>query len=172
MKKQMKKTMPPKWTHLQFLEKLIHDFMGCESDFEMNNDNNADTSSTTATTRQGSVYSAIESIYSAIESIQRYFCNIAHDPGREECFKDKQAQQISKKRMESGYFNATFNGQFHPFVPAPGHNAFCQSCGYFASVENRKRSERCVICQVNLCWKCRLTWHGVGMGEVNRMLSE
>jgi hypothetical protein len=130
-------------------------------------DANADTSSATATTRQGSVYSAVE-------SIQRYFYDIADDPGSEEYFKHNPAQRISKKRMESGYFNARFSGQFHPHVPVPGHNGFCQSCKYFASVETRKRIERCVICicQVNLCWKCRLTWHGVGMEEVNRMLSE
>jgi hypothetical protein len=136
--KNKKKPLPPKWTHLQFLEELIHDFMGWESDFQMANDNNADSSSATATTRQGSVYSAVE-------STQRYFYDIADDPGREEYFKDNPAKRISKKRMESGYFNARFNGQFNPHVPVPGHNGFCQSCKYFASVETKKRTERCVI---------------------------
>jgi hypothetical protein len=164
--KKKKKSLPPKWTHLQFLEELIHDFMGWETKFEMANDNN-DTASAAASTRQGSVYSAVDDSVAS-----RYFYNIADDEGREEYFKSNQAQRISKKRMESGYFNSRFNGQFHPHIPVPGHNAFCQSCKYFTSVDNKKRIERCVICQVNLCWRCRLTWHGVGMEEVNKMLSQ
>jgi hypothetical protein len=44
-----KKSLPPKWTHLQFLEELIHDFMGWESKFKMANENN-DTASAAAST--------------------------------------------------------------------------------------------------------------------------
>jgi hypothetical protein len=69
--------------------------MGWESDFEMNNDNiNADTYSTAASTRQGFVYSAVD-------SVQRCFNNIADDAGREEYFKSNQAHRINKKRGQS-----------------------------------------------------------------------
>jgi hypothetical protein len=123
--------------------------MGWESDFQMANDNNADTSSATATTHQGSVYSAAK-------SIQRYFYDIADDPGREEYFKDNPAQRISKKRMESGNFNARSNGQFHPHVPVPGHNGFCQSCKYFDSVETQSELS---IHQQNKRYFSKLFWY-------------
>ena len=161
-RKKGKHGLPPKWTHLQFLQELIYDFLGWDGD-STKVDSGSD--SVTATTRRGSVYSSAD-------TSQCHFYNIADRESLKEYYAHNQARRIHRRLMEEGKFSSRFDGKFHPHIPTTSANANCQSCKYFLSVQNKKNIERCVVCGVNLCWQCRLTWHGVGLDEVNKMLSK
>lgn len=160
--------LPEKWTHLQFLQELIYDFLGWESDSKPSANDCADSSVAASSTRGGASYSGY-----SVASVQDEFYDISttHE-GREDWFSLNGSQRITKNRMDSNFFSKRHDGKFHPSIPTTSHNAYCQYCKYKSSKEYKKRIERCLICDVNLCWSCRLEWHGHDLGAVNRMLSK
>ena len=173
--KKKHKEMPTKWTHMQFLEELIHDFVGwAPVNVEAGNDSVA---TTTRTTRRGSSYSSVAS--------QEHFFDLTTEEGREDFFLLSAPISMTKKRMEDAYFSARFDGQFHPFLPVKQVEAYCQYCYYRFNNElneeekqvhkkmkkNRDGIQRCLTCRVNLFWECRNLWHGIPMEVVNSMVS-
>ena len=175
-KAKKRKGLPKKWTHADFLTELVYDFMGW---FEtMNPDDNDDTdnndeSVATGTTRRGSVFTSQTTNANARGS----FYDFSTDEGREEWFDFNKPDSITKQRMANGHFNKRWDGKMHPDLPTSSENAYCQYCRYrhthlMTAVEkqhtkqmfnNRARISRCLTCKVNLCWSCKLEWHGISL---------
>lgn len=179
--KKKKEKMPKKWDHMQFLQELIHDFVGWGAAAEVVDDDVTATSvseSTTATTRRGSSYSSIP-------AQPRHFFDLTTEEGREDFISLVKVSQINRNRMEGAFFSCRFDGNQHNSVPIRIRDAYCQYCRYkwsemseYDREHNRSMQktrgvdiERCLTCNVNLCWKCRMTWHGVSLDVVSSDVS-
>ena len=173
----------PKWTLLEFLEGLVYDMLGWDPTMinELANDDE-DESIATGTTRQGSTFSA----HSSNANDARSFYDFTIEEGREEWFAENKPTSMTKARMQNGYFNTRWDGKFHPDIPTTHPNAYCQYCRYryqhvFNAPEkkhtqhmfnNRARISRCLTCNVNLCWGCKLEWHGVHLEGLSKTMSD
>ena len=169
--------MCKKWSHLEFLQELVYDFMGWETDAKSSGN---DGSVSASTTRRGSSYSCQSQV-----SAQEWNYDLTTKQGREDWFSLNPPDNITKSRMRGTHFSCRMDGKFHPFIPAISETNYCQYCRYkYQHVltetqqaqnktmkANKSRIERCVTCKVNLCWSCRLEWHGQGLGELGRKLA-
>ena len=168
--------MPAKWDHMEFLQQLIHDFIGWDPIEVVNDD---DDTTTAAYTRQGSSYSSVQ-------SQPQHFFDLRTEEGREEYVALVKPSTITAKRMGVGaFFTCRFDGMFHPSIPVKQWNAYCQYCKYKynamcefeqqhnVSMRQNKgvNVERCITCNVNLCWQCRITWHNVSLERLNATVS-
>jgi hypothetical protein len=169
--------LPRKWTHLEFLLELIDDFFGCP---QTSIDGSVVTTSSSGRTRQGSTYSA-----AASANQNDTFYDLSTEDGRLDYFNLVKPTRMTKKGLNVNAFASRFDGKFHPELPNPSPEAYCQYCRYkFNNVwnddqkrknkklfQNRASIVRCLTCNVNLCWMCKNDWHGVGYGTMNTLVS-
>ena len=99
-------------------------------------------------------------------------------------FKINKSTQITQTRMESNYFKSRLDGKRHASLPTP--KSRCQYCRYqFTHVltdalrefyremyDNRDhgRCRRCLVCNVNLCSKCEMKFHGIRYDTLSKQL--
>ena len=178
--KKKNRPMPAKWDHMHFLQELISDFVGWKSYAAAAGDDNttAGDSSIAATTRRGSSYSSVPSHHQT-------FFDLTTEEGRQEFVELVRPTQVNKHRMGGAYFSCRLNGGEHHSMPVRQPNAYCQYCKYKwnemdecdkANNMDMKQNrgveiQRCLTCNVNLCWKCRITWHNVSLDALSADVS-
>ena len=185
-KAKKKGSMPKKWTHMEFLEGLVYDLLGWDPTMmdDAATDDNEESSITTGTTRRGSVFSMQSSNSNAndVEAFYDFTC----EEGRDEYFATNKPLNITKTRMNNGYFSKRWDGKYHPDLPTSLPSAYCQYCRYRYQhhhnalekkhtkwmFNNRARISRCLTCNVNLCWSCKLEWHGVKLEGLSKQMTK
>ena len=186
-KKKKLKMLPKKWSHMEFLEELINDFVGWVSSPTVEDTGNNSISAGSAVTCRGSAYSSVASSSRASQEqeVPQHLFDLTTEDGREEFFHFVAPMSLTKKRMDGAYFSCRFDGQFHPSLPVKQIEAYCQYCRYKFTYQmtererannpgmkkNRYGIQRCLTCRVNLCWECRNTWHGLQMSSLNAFVS-
>ena len=165
-------TMPKKWTHLEFLVELIYDFMGWT---DMTDNLVYDDESTQVNTRSRSRETSV----SLASTGAKY--NFGTDKGRLNYCTSVKTHSITLQRMNSNWFHERENGRFHPSIPNSYEAAYCQYCRFKYlhklperskerhkwMVNHRNKIQRCLVCNVNLCWDCFNKWHGFGNAAMN-----
>ena len=125
-KKSKRPGLPPKWTHAEFLEELVYDFLlpgQTKKHVDLLRDiDNTSLAASVRTTRSFSMYGSV-----------RQSGEEEHDlscvEGRKAFFKKRKASHITKERMDGAYFSERLDGQRHAWVHAlESHH--CQYCYY------------------------------------------
>jgi hypothetical protein len=114
--------LPRKWTHLEFLLELIDDFFGCP---QTSTDRSVVTTASSSRTRHGSTYSSADSA-----NQNDTFYDLSTEAGRLDYFNLVKPTSMTKKRIECNTFASRFDGKFHPELPNPSPEAYCQYCRY------------------------------------------
>ena len=171
-KKAKRPGLPPKWTHAEFLEELVYDFLlpgQTQKHVDLLRDiDNASFASSVRTTRSFSMYGSMPQ-----PAEEQY--NFRCIDGRKAFFNKRKACHITKDRMDGAYFAQRLDGQRHGWVHAlkKHHCQYCyfvwanecdaeQKNGAFKwKKQNKDKIIRCLVCNVNLCFECDHTFHGV-----------
>ncbi len=157
--------LPPKWTHAQFLEELVYDFVfpGCSRTKSW-----ADTASTRSSVCSFSVF------YCDGDGEDVY--DLQSSGGRKDYCKKIKPTKIIKKALEREKFIHRLDGMRHNSIQArkTGH---CQYCyyqymndvpesnreDYPELKQNRQGIRQCLECNVNLCSQCDNIFHGTDL---------
>ena len=113
-----------KWSHLEFLEQLVYDFMGWEDDSKPSANDN--TSVSASTTCRGASYSG----FLVDTDSAGWSYDLSTDKGRKDWFTLNVPDNITKGRMDGNHFSCRWDGKFHPSLPVVSPNSYCQYCRY------------------------------------------
>ena len=170
-KKSKRPGLPPKWTHAEFLEELVYDFLlpgQTKKHVDLLRD--IDNSSLAASVRTTHSFSMYGSARQSGEEEHDLSCV----EGRKAFFKKRKASHITKERLDGSYFSERLDGQRHAWVHALKKHP-CQYCYYAWANEfdiaqkktfkwkkqNQYKIIRCMVCNVNLSCECYHQFHGV-----------
>jgi hypothetical protein len=109
--------LPPKWTHLNFIEELIFDFFRWNKGSDKPSSSSASVASlvVASTTRQGSAYASASTAQSGT------FYDIETKEGRVDWFTCNKPNTITPPRMKDNWFSVRHDGTFDPFIPCTSY---------------------------------------------------
>ena len=159
---------------MQFLQQIIYDFVGWGSS-DTGDDTTTAGDPVRATTCCGSSYSSVLNI----------FFDLTTEEGREDLLYLVKTTQVNKNRMAGAFFSCRLDGVDNHSVSVRQANAYCQYCKYkFNEMNEHDQAnkmgmrqnrgvdiDRCLTCNVNLCWRCRMTWHNVSLDTLSAEVS-
>jgi hypothetical protein len=174
-KKEKRPGLPSKWTHAQFLEELVYDFIlpgQVRKHVDVLED--TDDASLASSIRKSRSFSLFGSQASGSTNEHDLSCATGIKEFLEKC----KTHYITKDRMERNFFTRRLDGQRHAWVHAL-EQSHCQYCHYVWANEfddaqkvsfkykrqNKKKIIQCLVCNVNLCNRCDHTFHGVEMAS-------
>jgi hypothetical protein len=167
--------LPPKWTHAEFLEELVYDFLLLgQTRRHVDVLRGMDDSSLAAsvrTTRSFSLHGSQSGRSTEVED------DFSCPSGVETYLKHNKVHSITKERLETNFFSRRLDGQRHQWIHALNKH-HCQYCSYVWANElddvqrvsfkckkqNKNKIIRCLVCNVNLCNSCDHAFHGVELG--------
>jgi hypothetical protein len=168
--------LPPKWTHAEFLEELVYDFlllgqMRRHVDVLRRMDDSS-LAWSVWTTLSFSLYGSQPGQSTDVED------DFSCPSGVETYLKHNKVHHITKERLETNFFNRRLDGQRHAWIHAleSHHCQYChfvwvnelddvQRVSFKFKKQNKKKIIRCLVCNVNLCNSCDHTFHGVEMSS-------
>ena len=163
--------LPPRWTHVRFLEELVYDFIfpgRSKNTVSIDAELVSNSATEEASIRSFSVLGQQdngednEGVYDLTSSI-----------GREEYLQAVPTVRITRRSLEGGQFRHRLDGTRHNWIPAKKED-HCQWCYYHlmnvvsdkdrqhftkSLRQNRSRVQRCLVCHVNLCPQCENSFH-------------
>lgn len=184
--KKKKGGMPPKWSHCEFIVELVYDLIFPHKT-QLHVDNlremdDASFASSVRSTRSLSSFGRMSSTASSRNNNGEQDATFHCDTDKDRFLKDNKATTLTKIRMHSNYFKDRLDGKRHASLPCPGIR--CQYCAYQykhmltdAERESRKHMKsnrdssscrRCLVCNVNLCPKCELEFHGISYDDLSK----
>ena len=168
--------LPPKWSHMQFLEELVYDLLlPGQTRRHVDVLRGVDDSSLAASARSTRSLSLHGSMTGGPTEIEHDF---SCPSGVETYLNNNKVHHITKGRMDTNYFNRRLDGQRHAWIHALNKH-HCQYCHYMWANEfddaqrvsfhykkqNKYKIIRCLVCNVNLCNSCDHEFHGVQLGS-------
>ena len=174
-KKSSHGNLPPKWSHLEFLEQLVYDLLSPRACGDhVTTLRSMDDGNYHASVRSTKTLSVFSGHNSRLYDHEEW--DFTCDSGIQSYNEKVRVDRITKNRLETGFFYRRFDGALHPTIPT-GHNAYCQFCAYnYSNVlspteqiafgeqkKNRKQVRRCLTCNVYLCNNCENEFHGIDM---------
>lgn len=169
-RKQHRKGLPKKWTHMDFLVQLVYDrvFPG-RIDAYLKQLRESDSCLARSVSSLSS--SSVSYDFSTRKKVEKYL-------------KQVDAERITEGKLANSHFARRLDGMFHPSVDALKQNG-CQYCFFKWKNEmdeeeqelnkkmekNRAGVRRCLICNVNLCGACFNDWHGFAMSNTIKLLT-
>ena len=174
-KKEKKPGLPPKWTHSQFLEELVYDFL-LPGNVRKHIDvlEGTDDASLALSVRKSRSFSLNGSQSSRTTDEHDLTC----PTGVKEFLGETKPYSITKDRMETNFFSQRLDGQRHAWVHT-SEKTYCQYCRYVWANEldegqkltfkhkkqNKMKIIRCLVCNVNLCNWCDHEFHGMKLAS-------
>ena len=165
--------LPPKWSHMQFLEELVYDLLlPGQTRRHVDVLRGVDDSSLAASARSTRSLSSMTGGPTEIEH------DFSCPSGVETYLNNNKVHHITKGRMDTNFFNRRLDGQRHAWIHALNKH-HCQYCHYVWANEfddtqrvsfhykkqNKYKIIRCLVCNVNLCNSCDHEFHGVQLGS-------
>ncbi len=165
-----------KWTHVEFIEQLVYDFIFPAQTFvhqELLWDND-DESSNRSLSSFGE---------SSLQEEDNREWDLSDRMGIKTFLEEKALIKITERNMEGSVHARHLDGHFHSFIKAlPSMQ--CQHCYYIYRHEydeiqqeinqfhrqNRQYTVHCLTCNVNLCSNCWNKWYGVDRWDINKLL--
>jgi hypothetical protein len=159
--------LPKKWTHAQFLEELVYDFI-----FPNRSVNDTDGESTHATSVR-----SFSSFGQGPGDDDNGVYDLTSSWGRKTYLEEVPTMRITRKAIEEGHFRHRLDGMRHNWICCM-KDSHCQWCYYKwvnkydkhermgmtdALKQNRQRIMRCLVCHVNLCPLCEPEFHGADL---------
>jgi len=175
--------LPPKWSHVEFLEQLVYDFLYPE---RTSAHVKALKEMVSKKTFDDEISSTGDlSSFSGANALEQKEWDFTTQRGINEYCTEVKTCSITAKRINSGYFMRRLDGLRHNLVAVPAQgDKSCQYCRYkFNNTmdaeqrsvndymrNNRTQPRRCLVCNVNLCPECEFEWHGVDVTNMKQML--
>jgi rubredoxin len=168
--------LPKRWTHREFVELLIYDMINPPAKTSRRQSHvtslsfNDDTSSQSSLSRSSRTSGTKRSSAAiSLTDDEDYEC----ESGWEAITKKYKVDYITTKRLNSNFFVHRLDGKRHPAIHT---SARCQYCYYIYNhvltdearkvstetmFQNRMDVRRCLTCNVNLCVRCEMEFHGI-----------
>ena len=159
--------LPKKWTHAQFLEELVYDFI-----YPNRSAKDTDGDSTNATSIR-----SFSSFGQGLGDDENRVYDLTCSWGRTTYLEEVATLRITRRGIEEGHFRHRLDGMRHNNIPCI-KDSHCQWCYYKlmneydkcernemkdALKQNRKMIMRCLVCHVNLCQICEPQFHGADL---------
>jgi len=178
------KPLPPKWSHCEFLEQLVYDLICPNASRDIVNlfsgMDDETFASEVRTTRSMSSFGTLGASTDMNEDV-----DLTCDSGIKDYCDNNKPESMTKPRMEGGYFSRRLDGRMHGSVPSVGDSS-CQYCRYqykhMISEEeqktsgwmkqNRTQTMRCLVCNVDLCPRCNMEFHGFDMANTAQLMGK
>lgn len=175
--------LPPKWSHREFLEELVYDFIyPHQSRMRVDQLDAMDDESFASDITTTKSMSSMTSAGGAVQEHWDFDCG----SGILEYLNEVRATSITEKSITENYFPRRLDGLRHASVPNPTLHSYCQYCNYQFNHDfnakqqenylfmrkNRRNTRRCLVCNVNLCPVCENEWHGFMMTDTAKLLGK
>ena len=159
--------LPKKWTHAQFLEELVYDFI-----FPNRSVNDTDGESTHAT-----LVRSFSSFGQGPGDDDNGVYDFTSSWGRKTYLEEVPTLRITRRAIEEGHFRHRLDGMRHNWICCM-KDSHCQWSYYKwmnnydkhervgmtdALKQNRQKIMRCLVCHVNLCPLCEPEFHGADL---------
>lgn len=176
-KEKEKQDQAVRWSHAEFIEQLIYDFIFPQQTVLHRDALREDDGDSL---RSLSSFGGSTSLQEEDERKWDFSC----ESGIKEFLENKSAKKITKANIGDGsVFGRRFDGLFHSIIEASA-NMRCQYCyfiwkhdyddsqkeDYIYRRVNRHNTLRCLVCNINLCPNCMNEWHGFDMRDTNKLL--
>jgi len=159
--------LPKKWTHAQFLEELVYDFI-----FPKRSVNDMDGKSTNATSIR-----SFSSFGQGPGDEDNGEYDLTSSWGRKTYLEEVPILRITRRAIKDGHFGHHLDGMRHNSICCM-KDSHCQWC-YYKLMNNCNKHERsemkaslkqnrqmimqCLVCHVNLCPLCEPEFHGADL---------
>ena len=179
--RQKKPGLPKRWTHRDFIVGLIHDMMHPRlrrTSLGFNEDDNSSTVSSASSVRSKRSRSSLSSVDEEDDDGDDDDDDYNCESGWKHVTKKYRSATITERKLYSNYFSHRLDGRRHPAIPT---RQTCQFCRFHFNQlpvkdqkanelmkQNRKDVRRCLTCNVNLCPKCDMEFHGVDIDALHK----
>jgi hypothetical protein len=171
--------LPPRWTHVRFLEELVYDFIfpGRSKNNVVIDPESMGNSDSSARTEASSICSF--AVFGQGNDCDEGVFDLRSSICRKLYLQAIPTVRISKGALEGGYFRHRLDGMRHNWIHAKEAD-HCQWCYYQlmneVAEEDRRhftkslRQNRRIqlVCHVNLCPQCDNSFHGADLSTFSR----